>query len=110
MWGGRSVYGIDCSGFVQQVFKLFGIRLLRDAYLQAGQGIPVQRIEESVLGDLAFFQNEEGRITHVGIILGNNEIVHASGQVRIDTVDGQGILNRDNGKRTHRLHSVRRYF
>src|SRR5688572_19716136 len=68
LWGGRSVYGIDCSGFAQQVFKFFGIKLLRDAYLQAEQGAPVSGIEAAKLGDLAFFQNDKGRITHVGII------------------------------------------
>jgi hypothetical protein len=110
LWGGKSVFGIDCSGFVQQVFKLFGIKLLRDAYLQAGQGSVVSRLAEARLGDLAFFQNENGRVTHVGIILENQEIVHASGQVRIDLLDREGIVNRETGKRTHQLHSIKRYF
>lgn len=110
LWGGKSVFGIDCSGFVQQVFKMFGIRLLRDAYLQAGQGSVVSGLAETRLGDLAFFQNENGRVTHVGIILENHQIIHASGKVRIDTIDEDGIINSETGKRTHQLHSIRRYF
>jgi gamma-D-glutamyl-L-lysine dipeptidyl-peptidase len=110
LWGGKSVFGIDCSGFVQQVFKMFGVKLLRDAYLQAEQGSVVASLEESKLGDLAFFQNENGRVIHVGIILENNQIVHASGKVRMDTVDEKGIVNNETGKRTHQLHSIRRYF
>jgi gamma-D-glutamyl-L-lysine dipeptidyl-peptidase len=110
LWGGKSVFGIDCSGFVQQVFKLFGIKLLRDAYLQAEQGTAVKNLDEARLGDLFFFQNEKGRITHVGIFLENREIAHASGKVRIDTVDSDGIINRETGKRTHQSHSIRRFF
>lgn len=110
LWGGRSVYGIDCSGFVQQVFKLFGINLLRDAYLQAGQGAAVSSLEEATLGDLLFFQNEKGRVMHVGILLTGNRIVHASGRVRIDKADEQGIFNNETGKRTHHFHSIRRFF
>lgn len=109
LWGGKSVFGIDCSGFVQQVLKMFGVKLLRDAYLQAEQGSAITSLAESRAGDLAFFQNENGRVTHVGIILDNNQIVHASGKVRIDTIDVDGIINSETGKRTHRLHSMRRY-
>lgn len=110
LWGGKSVYGIDCSGFVQQVFKMFGIKLLRDAYLQAEQGTLVNDLDENKLGDLAFFQNEKGRVTHVGIILENHEIVHASGKVRIDTIDEKGIVNKETGERTHQIHSMKTYF
>lgn len=110
LWGGKSVYGIDCSGFAQQVFKLFGVKLLRDAYLQATQGDVVSGIEEIKLGDLAFFQNEAGRIVHVGIILEKAKIVHASGRVRIDTIDKEGIINEETKMRTHRLHSIKRFF
>lgn len=110
LWGGKSVFGIDCSGFAQQVFKFFGVKLLRDAYLQAEQGRAVNSLEESKLGDLAFFQNEKGRITHVGIVLNDKKIVHASGRVRIDELDAEGINNLTTGKRSHYLHSIRRYF
>ena len=110
LWGGKSVFGIDCSGFAQQVFKLFGVKLLRDAYLQAEQGTAVASVEETKPGDLAFFQNEKGRITHVGIVLRDKKIVHASGRVRIDAIDAEGINNLTTGKRSHHLHSIRRYF
>lgn len=110
LWGGKSVFGIDCSGFVQQVFKMFGGKLLRDAYLQAEQGVSVDSLDQTKPGDLAFFHNEKGKVIHVGIVLENNQIVHASGKVRIDTVDEGGIVNKETGKRTHQLHSIRRYF
>jgi hypothetical protein len=110
LWGGKSVFGIDCSGFVQQVFKMFGITLLRDAYLQEEQGTSVKSLDETKLGDLTFFHNENGRVIHVGIVLENHQIIHASGKVRIDTIDENGIVNNETGKRTHQLHSMRRYF
>lgn len=110
LWGGKSVFGIDCSGFAQQVFKLFGKKILRDAYLQAEEGESVASLDEARLGDLLFFQNEKGRITHVGILRENNEIVHASGKVRIDVMDRDGIINQENGKRTHHFHSISRFF
>lgn len=106
LWGGKSVFGIDCSGFVQQVFKLFGIKLLRDTHLQAEQGMKINSLQEARYSDLAFFCNEGGRVTHVGIILEENKIIHASGRVRIDTIDEEGIVNIENGKRTHRMHSI----
>lgn len=108
LWGGKSVWGTDCSGFVQQVFKLFGIKLLRDAYLQAEQGTAVSSLTEAKHGDLAFFQNDKGKVTHVGMVLNEGRIVHASGQVRIDALNEDGIVNRESGKRTHDLHSIRR--
>ena len=110
LWGGKSVFGVDCSGFAQQVFKFFGVKLLRDAYLQAEKGEEVPSLKGGKPGDLAFFQNEKGRVTHVGIILSGNKIVHASGRVRIDTINSEGILNDETGKRTHTMHSIRRYF
>lgn len=108
LWGGKSSFGIDCSGFVQQVFKLFRKPLLRDAYQQAMQGEVIHFLAETKCGDLAFFDNEEGRIVHVGILLSNDEIIHASGKVRIDTIDSFGILNRDTGVRTHKLRVIKR--
>lgn len=107
LWGGKSVFGTDCSGFVQQVFKLFGVKLLRDAYLQAEQGRAVS-FDERALGDLAFFQNEKGRVIHVGIVLNDDKIIHASGQVRIDNLQPQGIVNTHTGERTHKMFSIRR--
>lgn len=108
LWGGRSVFGIDCSGFTQLVFKCFHIRLLRDASQQVTQGDEVGFLQEAKPGDLAFFDNEAGRITHVGILLNTNTIIHASGKVRIDTIDSLGIINADTGKRTHPLRLIKR--
>jgi hypothetical protein len=110
LWGGRSVFGIDCSGFTQQVFRFFNIPLLRDAYLQAGQGEVVGFLQEARAGDLAFFDNAEGRITHVGILLNDHEIIHSSGNVRIDKIDNVGIVSVDSGLRTHQLRIIKRYF
>jgi gamma-D-glutamyl-L-lysine dipeptidyl-peptidase len=109
LWGGRTLFGIDCSGFVQQVYKLFNKQLPRDAYQQAELGEALGFLEEAVCGDLAFFDNEAGFITHVGIMLNNHQIIHASGRVRIDTIDNAGIISSDTGLRTHRLRVVKRY-
>ncbi|OSZ80523.1 hypothetical protein CAP36_04535 [Chitinophagaceae bacterium IBVUCB2] len=107
LWGGRTPLGVDCSGFVQVVFKLMGIDMSRDAWQQAQAGIPVKKFSEVRTGDLAFFASKED-ITHVGILLDNGEIIHASGKVRIDTIDKKGIISADTGKRTLRLRAVRR--
>ena len=110
LWGGRSPFGLDCSGFTQMVFKLSGIRLLRDAADQAGQGKKIGGVEDSREGDLAFFKNAEKKIVHVGIVLNNQQIIHASGKVRIDTLDEQGIFNGETGKHSHTLAEIRRVF
>jgi gamma-D-glutamyl-L-lysine dipeptidyl-peptidase len=107
-WGGKSVFGVDCSGFCQLVFKCMGIRLMRDAYQQATQGEVVGFMQEAKCGDLAFFDNEAGKITHVGILLTPDSIIHSSGKVRIDTIDHLGIINRDTGKRTHNTRIIKR--
>ncbi len=109
LWGGRSLFGIDCSGFTQIVFKQFGIRLKRDAWQQAEQGELVAFLQEALLGDLAFFENNEGRIIHVGIMLSTSTIIHASGKVRIDSIDSEGIYNAELQKHTHRLRVIKRY-
>jgi gamma-D-glutamyl-L-lysine dipeptidyl-peptidase len=108
-WGGKSKCGIDCSGFCQQVFKQFGIKLPRDAYQQAEHGEVVGFLLEAQTGDLAFFDNEEGKITHVGLMLSPDEIIHASGKVRIDKIDNQGIIHSETGARTHKLRIIKRY-
>ena len=107
LWGGRSPLGIDCSGFTQMVYRLQGVDLPRDAYQQAEVGTTLSFVEESEAGDLAFFDNNEGRITHVGIILENNHIIHASGKVRIDRIDQQGIFNKELGTHTHKLRLIK---
>ncbi len=108
LWGGKSPFGIDCSGFTQMVYKINGYKLLRDASQQATQGEVLSFIEESEPGDLAFFDNSEGDIIHVGIIMENNYIVHAHGNVRIDRLDQSGIYNIDKNKHTHKLRVIKK--
>jgi len=108
LWGGRTPFGIDCSGFVQIAARLSGISLSRDTREQAEEGEMINLISEAKPGDLAFFDNEEGRIIHVGIILENGQIIHASGKVRIDTIDHQGIFNKEFKKYSHQLRVIKR--
>lgn len=108
LWGGKTPFGIDCSGFTQMVYKLNGYKLLRDASQQATQGEPLSFIEESEPGDLAFFDNNEGFITHVGIIMSDNYIIHAHGKVRIDRLDHSGIYNVDKKVHTHKLRVIKK--
>lgn len=109
LWGGRSVFGVDCSGFTQMIYRMMGISLLRDAQQQATQGELINFLQEARCGDLAFFDDAEGRIIHVGMLLSPMEIIHASGKVRIDRIDNSGIVQVDTGQRTQRLRIIRRY-
>ena len=106
-WGGRSPFGIDCSGFTQNVFRICGYDLQRDAWQQEKSGQKVE-LEEAQLGDLAFFKNKENNIVHVGIILEDNHIIHASGKVRIDSLTKDGIINVDTSKLSHTLVGIKR--
>jgi gamma-D-glutamyl-L-lysine dipeptidyl-peptidase len=108
LWGGKTPFGIDCSGFTQMVYKINGYALFRDASQQAKQGEALSFIEESEPGDLAFFDNDEGNIIHVGIMMENNYIIHASGKVRIDRIDHLGIYNVDTGRHTHKLRVIKK--
>ena len=108
LWGGRSPFGIDGSGFVQIVYKMNGFFLPRDASEQVSNGEQILFVEASKPGDLAFFENREGVITHCGIILGGSKIIHAWGKVRIDDLDHEGIFNKSLGRYTHKLRVVKR--
>ncbi|WP_203258221.1 C40 family peptidase [Hyunsoonleella ulvae] len=108
LWGGKTPFGIDCSGFTQMVYKLNGYKLLRDASQQATQGEALSFIEESEPGDLAFFDNADGEIIHVGIIMKDNYIIHAHGKVRVDRLDHSGIYNVDKNIHTHKLRVIKK--
>ncbi len=107
LWGGKNPFGMDCSGLTQTVMKLFGIIIPRDSRQQVNKGITVNFIDKAKPGDLAFFDNEKGEIIHTGILTGDQKIVHASGHVRIDMIDQQGIYNSTLKKYTHRLRVIK---
>lgn len=107
-WGGRSPFGIDCSGFSQMAYKLAGVHLLRDSSQQATQGETISFISDARPGDLLFFDDEEGAINHVGILLHEGKIIHASGKVRIDKVDHEGIFNLETKQYSHKLRLIKK--
>jgi len=108
LWGGRTVFGMDCSGYIQIVFKINNINLPRDAKDQANMGIGLESFSKILPGDLVFFENENVNITHVGLYLGDNKIIHASKWVRIDTIDEKGIYRKELKMYTHKLKFIRR--
>ncbi|MCM8570202.1 C40 family peptidase [Gramella jeungdoensis] len=108
IWGGKTPFGIDCSGFTQMVYKLNGEKIKRSAAEQAKQGEALSFIEESEPGDLAFFDDNEGVINHVGIIMQDNYIIHVDGCVRIDRIDHSGIFNAQLRKHTHKLRVIKK--
>lgn len=109
MWGGRTMLGVDCSGFAQLLFRFMGVALPRDAWQQAQEGEVVEKLAVAKAGDLVFFDDKD-EIVHVGVLLSNTTVIHASGNVRIDPIDKKGILHAQTGKRTHRLKAIRRYW
>lgn len=109
LWGGKTILGVDCSGFVQVNYKMMGIDLPRDAWQQAQEGETIKKLKDATPGDLAFFDDND-EIVHVGILLDNERIIHASGKVRIDTLTKKGIINSDTGKQTHALRVIKRCY
>ena len=110
LWGGRSLYGIDCSGLTQLFYRHFGLLIPRDAWQQAEQGRVVDFVTEIKAGDLGFFDNAEGRITHVGIMIDAETILHASSKVRIDKFDTEGIFNQETNQYTHKFRILKQFF
>lgn len=110
LWGGKSIFGIDCSGFSQTILKFFNKPILRDASMQITQGEKIENLSQAKAGDLAFFSSESGKITHVGILLSNSMIVHASGFVRTDRIDEKGIIREEDKTYSHTLYQINRYF
>lgn len=107
LWGGRSIWGIDCSGLMQVSMAIHGVHIPRDASQQAEIGDTVS-YEQAERGDLAFFMNPKGRITHVGMLIDKERIIHASGYVRIDTLSETGIHSTQSGELTHVLARIQR--
>ncbi|MBG0861221.1 MAG: C40 family peptidase [Bacteroidales bacterium] len=108
IWGGRIPSGIDCSGFTQLVYKIHGKPIPRDSRQQVETGRDISFIDDTKPGDLVFFDNERGRISHVGMILSRGLVIHASGRVRIDSIDHQGIFKQEIGSYSHHLRAIRR--
>lgn len=108
IWGGRIPSGIDCSGLTQLVYKIHGVKIPRDSWQQAETGRSIDFISEAEPGDLVFFDNENGKISHVGMIFSKGLVIHASGRVRIDVIDHQGIYKAETAKYSHRLRMIKR--
>lgn len=108
LWGGKNALGMDCSGFTQVIMSLFGKQLLRNASEQATQGRQVTRLSNAKAGDLAFFDHKDGKISHVGIVIDKDRIIHCSGRVKVEKLDETGIFNTEKGDYSHHLVTLRR--
>ncbi len=108
LWGGKNALGMDCSGFTQTVMSLFGKALLRNASEQVTQGKPIKDLSKAKAGDLVFFDHEDGKISHVGIVIDPERVIHCSGRVKVEKLDSQGVFNAETGEYSHHLVSIRR--
>lgn len=108
LWGGKNALGMDCSGFTQTVMSLFGKALLRNASGQVTQGKPIKDLSKAKAGDLVFFDHEDGKISHVGIVIDPERVIHCSGRVKVEKLDSQGIFNAETGEYSHHLVSIRK--
>jgi cell wall-associated NlpC family hydrolase len=108
LWGGKNALGMDCSGFTQTVMSLFGKALLRNASEQVTQGKPIKDLSKAKAGDLVFFDHEDGKISHVGIVIDPERVIHCSGRVKVEKLDSQGIFNAETGEYSHHLTQIRR--
>jgi len=109
LWGGKSILGIDCSGLVQVAFAMCGTQLERDASEQVESGLPIDFLSEAKAGDLAFFENDNGKIIHVGLLLNTHQLIHASGCVKVESIDSNGIVSSLTGEYTHKLRVIKRF-
>lgn len=109
LWGGRCSMGMDCSGLVQTVYKVHGVNIPRDSFRQAEEGVTINLLSEARPGDLLFFDNDAGKINHVGMLYDIGAIIHCSGKVRIDAIDHQGIFRMEEKRYTHKLRLIKRY-
>lgn len=108
LWGGKNAMGMDCSGFTQTILSLFGRHLLRNASEQATQGRKIADLSKAQAGDLVFFDHEDGKISHVGIVIDSERVIHCSGRVKVEKLDETGIFSAEQGDYTHHLVAIRR--
>ena len=107
-WGGKNALGMDCSGYTQIVMSLFGKPLLRNAREQATQGESVDDLKKAQAGDLVFFDHQDGKISHVGIVIDQERVIHCSGRVKVEKLDENGIFNAETGEYSHHLCAIKR--
>lgn len=109
LWGGKSSFGLDCSGLIQTVAKVNGYMMPRDAHQQASIGKTIEFAKRQP-GDLVYFKNHLGKIVHVGILSSMDKIIHASGWVREDGFNKAGIFDSAQNKISHNFSHIMRIF
>ena len=108
LWGGKNAMGMDCSGFTQIIMSLFGKKLPRNASEQATCGRKISRLSKAQAGDLVFFDHKDGKISHVGIVIDPERVIHCSGRVKVEKLDETGIFNAETGEYSHDLVAIKR--